>query len=89
LAGLVGAELRLVGVERERLEGAGLLLDCSPFSGRWMSALDNGRSRRELGARFTEWREYLPGLVEGLMAGVRAAPPRYGKRTAELALLSN
>ena len=89
LAGLVGAELRLVGVERERLEGAGLVLDCSPFSGRWMSALDSGRSRRELGMRFTEWREYLPGLVEGLVAGVRAAPPRYGKRTAELALLSN
>jgi nucleoside-diphosphate-sugar epimerase len=89
LARLVGAELRLVEVERERLEAAGLLLDCSPFSGRWMSALDNGRSRRELGARFTEWREYLPGLVEGLVERVREAPPRYGNRMAELALLSD
>lgn len=86
LAGLVGAELRVVEVERERLEGAGLLLDCSPFSGRWMSELTNERSRRELGMRFTEWREYLPGLVEGLLAGVGAAPPRYGNRAAELAL---
>jgi hypothetical protein len=54
-----------------------------------MSALDNGRSRRELGTRFKEWREYLPVLVEGLVERVREAPPRYGKRAAELALLSN
>jgi nucleoside-diphosphate-sugar epimerase len=89
LARLAGTGLEVVAVERERLEALGLLLDCSPFSGRWMSALDNGRSRQELGIRYTEWREYLPALVERLLPKVKETPPRYSKRAAELALLSN
>lgn len=86
LARLAGCELRLVEVERERLEAEGLLLDCSPFSGRWMSALDNGRSKRELGMRFTEWREYLPELVDGLLPQIKEAKPRYTKRALEFEL---
>lgn len=87
LARLAGTGLELVAVERERLEAAGLLLDCSPFSGRWMSALENERSKRELGMEYTEWREYLPVLVTGLLEKVKEAQPRYGKRAVELALL--
>ncbi len=87
LARLAGTGLQVVAVERERLEAHGLLLDCSPFSGRWMSALDNERSKRELGMRYTEWREYLPELVDRLLTEVKKAKPRYSNRPAELALL--
>ncbi len=86
LAQLAGTGLQLVAVEREKLEVAGLLLDCSPFSGRWMSALDNERSKRELKMRYTEWREYLPVLVDGLLANVKEDKPRYSNRAAELVL---
>lgn len=89
LARLAGCSLRLLEVERERLEAEGLLLDCSPFSGRWMSELDSGRSVREFGMTYTEWREYLPILVEGLLPVVRETPPRYKERAAELALSSD
>ncbi len=87
LARLAGTGLQMVAVERERLEAGGLLLDCSPFSGRWMSALENARSKAELGMQYTEWREYLPVLVEALLAKVKEAKPRYSNRAAELALL--
>ncbi len=71
LARLAGKPLRLVRVAREELEAAGLLLDCSPFSGRWMSTVDNGRSKRELGMVYTPWREYVAAIAKTLPDGAR------------------
>src|SRR5581483_8231003 len=49
LAELMHRQLKIVQVPRVELERQGLLPDCSPFSGKWMSSLDNARSKAELG----------------------------------------
>src|SRR5262249_32677683 len=83
LAGLAGTELRLVRVPIVRLEAEGLIPDCSPFSGAWMSALDNGRSKRELRMTSTPLPTYLSNLVAYLSANPRV-PIGYRRRELEL-----
>lgn len=63
LARFIDAPLKILRVPREKLEKAGLLPDCSPFSGRWMSALDNTRSKAELGIEYTPFAMYLEKLA--------------------------
>jgi len=86
LAQLVQTRLRIVRVPREKLERAALLPDCSPFSGSWMSSLDNRRSKQELGMVYTPLRDYLRKLVNYF----QSAPPReiegYKQRARELEL---
>ncbi len=78
-----GRTLKLHYAPREVLEDRGLLPGCSPFSGRWMSILDNGRARAELGAQFTAPELYVPRIVEAALKGGR--PPReYEQRQREL-----
>ena len=67
LAAVVQRPLNVERVPRAALMEAGLLPHCSPFSGRWMSELDNTRSLAELGKRkisYTSPGLYLPILVE-------------------------
>ena len=64
LSSIVGSESQIMRVERPQLEQKGLLPDCSPFSGRWMSELDNSLSLAELGAGYTPPGEYLPSIVD-------------------------
>ena len=59
------------------------MLDCSPFSGRWMSAVDNSRSKRELGMVYTPWRESVAEIAKTLPEGARRE-----RRAQELALAS-
>ncbi len=86
LAELMHCRLRIASISREKLEREGLLPDCSPFSGRWMSSLDNRRSKEELGIAYTPLRSYLKKLVSFF----RAAPAReiegYNQRPRELEL---
>lgn len=52
---------------RAELEEQGLLPHCSPFSGKWMSELDNGRSLDELGPiglAYTTPAVYLESIVD-------------------------
>lgn len=63
IAEFAGVTLRLLRVPRAKLEELGLLPDCSPFSGLWMSELDNTRSKQELGVRYTPLKEYLQKIV--------------------------
>jgi nucleoside-diphosphate-sugar epimerase len=63
LAELMHRPLKIVRVPRERLEREGLLPHCSPFSGKWMSSLDNTRSKAELGIAYTPMSAYLKKLV--------------------------
>jgi len=88
LAALLGAPPRLVPVSRAELEAAGLdpgLL--SPFSGRWMSFLDPGRARRELGFAPTPLGAGLGSIVAAFLAHPPAAPPEaYATRARELEL---
>lgn len=67
LAAVVKRPLDLQHVPRADLTEAGLLPHCSPFSGRWMSELDNSRSLGELGEgkiSYTTPGAYLPMLAE-------------------------
>jgi nucleoside-diphosphate-sugar epimerase len=86
LAELMHRPLRIVPVPRRELESRGLLPECSPFSGKWMSSLDNARSKAELGMVYTPLRDYLNKLVRYY----QAVPPRqiegYAQRTKELEL---
>jgi nucleoside-diphosphate-sugar epimerase len=86
LAECVQRPLRLARVPRGKLKEAGLLPGCSPFSDPWMSALDNTRSKRELGMAYTPLKEYVTKLVEFF----GSMPPRtvavYEHRAAELSL---
>jgi nucleoside-diphosphate-sugar epimerase len=86
IAALAGRELRLAPVDPAILERERLLPACSPFSGRWMSELDNAKGRRELGLRFTPVETWLPRLVSWY--GGAAPPENYAQRSRELAASS-
>ncbi len=82
----LGRPVRLVRVRRDELERRGLLPGCSPWSGRWMSVLDNTRSTAVLGLRYTPVRDYLPRLVEAARAVPAAGVPGWERRADERAL---
>ena len=86
LATLDGRDFRTAAVPRQTLEERGLLPMCSPFSGQWMSALDNAKWKTAFGWRFVAPDVYLPKLVEHYAANPRP-PEGYGQRAKELALL--
>src|SRR3989442_15692888 len=83
LAGIAGTDLHIVAVPRRRLELDHLIPDCSPFSGAWMSALENRRSKRELGMTYTSLATYLPQLVK-FFSSETSVPPGYNRRALEL-----
>lgn len=83
-AELMNTQARIVRVERSQLEANGFLPDCSPFSERWMSELDNSRSKTALGMTYTPLRDYLARLV-AFYSSHQALPPfTYRRRRAEL-----
>ncbi|HEY6273345.1 MAG TPA: SDR family oxidoreductase [Terriglobales bacterium] len=89
LARFAGRPLELVHVPRATLSRAELLPDCSPFSGLWMSALDNSRSKRELGMEYTRLEVYLQKLVSFFESGPRREIPGYRRRQEELEMARN
>ena len=82
-AELMNTRVRIVRTERGQLEANGFLPDCSPFSERWMSQLDNSRSKAALGMSYTPLRTYLEELV-AFYDSHKAAPLTYRRRRAEL-----
>ncbi|MDE2857873.1 MAG: NAD-dependent epimerase/dehydratase family protein [Chloroflexota bacterium] len=84
MASIMGVDLHLLRVDRAELEANGFLPDCSPFSERWMSALDNGRSKEELGIAYTPLAEYLEKLVRHYQSHIIAPPLTFRRRRAEL-----
>lgn len=75
-AELLGAPPRFVPVPAREIEAAGLeAVAVSPFSGRWMSFLDPGRARAELGFRHEPLREYVGRIVAAFVAHPPASPP--------------
>jgi nucleoside-diphosphate-sugar epimerase len=85
-ASALHVQARIVRVPRRRLEDAALLPGCSPFSDRWMSELDNRRSRSELGVRYTPLEQSLDRLVRWHVDHPERVASSYGRRGAELAL---
>ena len=86
LAKLTRKQLKIARVPREVLENSGLLPDCSPFSGRWMSALDNTRSKTELGMQYTPLPVYLEKLVRHFAKVLDTRIEQYSRRGEELKL---
>jgi hypothetical protein len=84
LAEIANAELRIHHLPRAVLERHELIPDCSPFSGSWMSMLDNRRSIDELGMRYTPQDVYLRRLVEHFSRNSAEDIPGYRRRALEL-----
>lgn len=86
LAELMHRPLKIVRVPRPELERQGLLPDCSPFSGKWMSSLDNARSKAELGIAYTPLCDYLKKLVSYYQSVPLRETTGYAQRPKELEL---
>ena len=86
LAELVPAKLQIVRVPRARLDELKLLPNCSPFSGLWMSELDNRRSKEELGMIYTPLTKYLESIVQHYRDNPKLMPEGYATRNLELQL---
>lgn len=86
LASLSGYPLKTVTVSRAALESRQLLPGCSPFSGLWMSELDNARSLAELGMTYTPVHVYLEKLVGYYLPAQLPPPAGYLHRAEEMKL---
>ena len=78
--------VHLVEVPREELMTPGLRPDCAPFSGRWMSELDNRRGIRDLGLAYTPLATVAGALVTDYVTRKAAPPSGYHSRAEELAI---
>ena len=92
LADAAETEPQVVMVERKKLEQAGLLPDCSPFTGRWMSELDNTRSLEAFSLEYSAPAAYLPSIVadyRSRWAQLGLVPDSYRQRKAEIEFLES
>src|SRR6478672_3107112 len=83
LAETMHCPLKIVRVPREELNRQGLLPHCSPFSGKWMSSLDNARSKAELGMQYTPVAAYVKKLVSYFQAVRPHSVEGYAQRQRE------
>jgi nucleoside-diphosphate-sugar epimerase len=74
----------LVRVKQSELEASGFLPDCSPFSDRWMSELDNTLSKEELGMQYTPLADYLKNIARAYAENPPPVPTTYKRRHAEV-----
>jgi nucleoside-diphosphate-sugar epimerase len=86
LGKIMEVEPRLERIKRDLLEANGFLPDCSPFSDRWMSELDNTLSKTELGMTYTPLETYLAKIVSFYIENPPPIPAGYKRRRAELLL---
>jgi nucleoside-diphosphate-sugar epimerase len=84
IGNIMGVKPRIMRLKRSELEANGFLPDCSPFSERWMSGLDNTLSKDALGLTYTSLPDYLTELVEYYRIHHIAEPLTYRRRHAEL-----
>jgi nucleoside-diphosphate-sugar epimerase len=83
IARMMGTQAQVVRMERGLLEANGFLPDCSPFSERWMSELDNTLSKQELGVTYTPLSTYLERIVHYYIEQMPPKPKSYQRRRAE------
>jgi len=86
LARLMHCSLKIVRVPREELNRQGFLPHCSPFSGLWMSSLENARSKAELGMECTPVTSYVKNLVDYFQAMPKRKIEGCERRAQELEL---
>jgi nucleoside-diphosphate-sugar epimerase len=87
LGDILGVEPHIARFRRSELEAAGFLPDCSPFSERWMSELDNTRSKSELNISYTALPAYLEKLAEYYLSRKPLRPVSYKRRRAEIQMV--
>lgn len=87
LADLLGVQAQIARLPFKKLEAQGFLPDCSPFSERWMSELDNTLSKQELGITYTPLEVYLEKLVRFYSTNPPPKTASYRRRRAEIAFL--
>jgi hypothetical protein len=73
-------------IPRAELDRAKLLPACSPFSDPWMSALDNAKSKAEMGMKYTPLPAALDRLVQCYQAQAAMPVEGYARRPLELEL---
>lgn len=84
IAGIMGVTAPpVVRVKRSLLEADGFLPHCSPFSERWMSELDNTRSKTDLGMTYTPLPVYLEHIIQHYADNPPPTPNGYKRRRAE------
>lgn len=88
LGDIMKVQPHIVRFKRSELEAAGFLPDCSPFSERWMSELDNTRSKTELGIEYTPLALYLEKLVRYYEYHKPPKPVSYKRRHAEIQMVA-
>jgi nucleoside-diphosphate-sugar epimerase len=86
LGNVMGREPAIVQIPRATLEANGFLPDCSPFSERWMSEMDNTRGKVELGLDYTPLPTYLETIVNSYAAHDIPDPVSYRRRHSEKSL---
>lgn len=88
---LVGSCAEIVAVPTDRIRAAGLRpIDVSPFDDRWMSYLDPGLAREELGFRHAPLAQSLAAIASSFLAHTPSdRPPGYARRDAERRLLAS
>ncbi len=90
LSAAAGATPEIIRADRTVLVARGLLPHCSPFSGRWMSELDNTKSLAELkeaGIPYTSPEKYLPRLLRDFQKRWKSSglePDGYSQRALEI-----
>lgn len=87
VGGFLGVEPKIVRVNRDLLEANGFLPDCSPFSERWMSELDNTLGKTELGIQYTPLPVYLERIVRHYKTSRTPKPAGYRRRRSEIKLV--
>ena len=91
LGSTLGLRANAFPIERALLESARLLPSCSPYSGKWMSELDNELSVKTLPAsfRYTKPSVYVSRIAEDYERRWKEGPlsiPGYDRRPEELEL---
>ncbi|HEV7551517.1 MAG TPA: SDR family oxidoreductase [Candidatus Angelobacter sp.] len=84
LAETMHCPLKIVRAARQQLDDEGLLPQCSGFSGKWMSSLDNTRSKAELGMQYTPVAAYVKKLVSYFQAVRPHTVEGYQQRAREV-----
>lgn len=84
LGNIMGQSPQIIRVKRSLLEANGFLPDASPFTERWMSELDNTRSKEALGLEYTPLPTYLKTLVDYYTNTKLPKPVGYKRRNAEV-----
>lgn len=87
VAGAMGVESQIARIPFMKLEAQGFLPNCSPFSERWMSELDNTLSKQEFGMTYTPLAEYLGKLVQYYKVNPPPKTASYRRRRAEISFL--